>query len=56
MNLCDDETAKILNGKVIPRRQGILPGKRQHVGNAAPGVHQVDFTGKTIAFTIDGNR
>ena len=52
LNLCDDEIAKILNGKVIPGDRVFYPVK-PHIGTATPGVHQPDFTGKAIVFTID---
>ncbi len=52
LNLCDDEIAKILNGKVIPGDRVFYPVK-PHIGTATPGVHQIDFTGKAIVFTID---
>ena len=52
LNLCDDEIAKILNGKVIPGDRVFYP-VRAHIGNATPGVHQPDFGGKAIVFTID---
>ena len=52
LNLCDDEIAKIINGKVIPGDRVFYPVKA-HVGNAAPGAHQVDFTGKSIVFTVE---
>ena len=52
LNLCDDEIAKILNGKVIPGDRVFYP-VRPHIGNATPGIHQPDFTGKSIVFTID---
>ena len=53
LNLCDDETAKILNGKVIPGDRVFYPVK-PHIGTTTPGVHQPDFTGKAVVFTIDG--
>ena len=53
LNLCDDETAKILNGKVIPGDRVFYPVKA-HVGTTAPGVHQPELAGKAIVFTIDG--
>ena len=53
LNLCDDDTAKILNGKVIPGDRVFYPVK-PHVGTTAPGVHQPDLAGKAIVFTIDG--
>ena len=53
LNLCDDEIAKILNGKVIPGDRVFYPVK-PHIGTTAPGVHQPDFTGKAVVFTIDG--
>ena len=46
LNLCDDEIAKILNGKVIPGDRVFYPVK-PHVGTKTPGVHQPDYTGKT---------
>jgi NAD(P)-dependent dehydrogenase (short-subunit alcohol dehydrogenase family) len=53
LNLCDDEIAKILNGKVIPGDRVFYPVK-PHIGTTTPGVHQPDFTGKSIVFTVDG--
>lgn len=52
LNLCDDHIAKILNGKVIPGDRVFYPVK-PHVGTTTPGVHQSDFTGKSVVFTID---
>ncbi len=52
LNLCDDKIAEILNGKVIPGDRVFYPVK-PHIGTATPGVHQQDFTGKTVAFTVD---
>ena len=52
LNLCDDEIAKILNGKVIPGDRVFYP-VRAHIGNATPDVHQPDFAGKAIIFTVD---
>ena len=52
LNLCDDEIAKILNGKVVPGDRVFYPVK-PHIGTTTPGVHQPDFTGKAIVFTID---
>jgi NAD(P)-dependent dehydrogenase (short-subunit alcohol dehydrogenase family) len=52
LNLCDDEIAKILNGKVIPGDRVFYPVK-PHIGTTAPGVHQPNFTGKVVVFTID---
>jgi len=52
LNLCDDEMAKILNGKVVPGDRVFYPVK-PHIGTTTPGVHQPDFEGKTIVFTID---
>ncbi|MFZ8938031.1 MAG: SDR family NAD(P)-dependent oxidoreductase [Nitrosopumilaceae archaeon] len=53
LNLCDDEIAKIINGKVIPGDRVFYPVKA-HIGTTTPGVHQPDFTGKSIVFTVDG--
>ncbi len=52
LNLCDDEIAKILNGKVIPGDRVFYP-VRPHIGTATPGVHQPNFEGKVVVFTID---
>jgi len=52
LNLCDDEMAKILNGKVVPGDRVFYP-VRPHIGTTTPGVHQPDFGGKVIVFTID---
>ena len=52
LNLCDDEIAKILNGKVVPGDRVFYP-VRPHIGTTTPGVNQPDFGGKTIVFTID---
>ena len=52
LNLCDDHIAKILNGKVIPGDRVFYPVK-PHIGTTTPGVHQPDFTGKAVVFTID---
>jgi len=52
LNLCDDEIAKILNGKVVPGDRVFYP-VRPHIGTVTPGVHQPDFGGKVIVFTID---
>ncbi|HJJ23538.1 MAG TPA: SDR family oxidoreductase [Nitrosopumilus sp.] len=52
LNLCDDEIAKILNGKVIPGDRVFYPVK-PYIGTTTPGVHQPDFGGKAVVFTID---
>ena len=52
LNLCDDEIGKILNGKVIPGDRVFYPVRAQ-IGNETPGVHQPDFAGKAIVFTVD---
>ena len=52
LNLCDDEIAKIINGKVIPGDRVFYPVK-PHIGTTTPGVHQPDFSGKAVVFTID---
>ena len=52
LNLCDNEIAKILNGKVIPGDRVFYPVK-PHIGTTVPGVHQPDFSGKSVVFTID---
>ena len=52
LNLCDDHIAKILNGKVIPGDRVFYPVK-PHIGTTTPGVHQPDFAGKAVVFTID---
>ncbi|NWJ29041.1 SDR family oxidoreductase [Marine Group I thaumarchaeote] len=52
LNLCDDKIAKILNGKVVPGDRVFYP-VRPHIGTTTPGVHQPDFGGKVMVFTID---
>src|SRR3970282_2457091 len=52
LNLCDDQIAKILNGKIIPGDRVFYPVK-PYIGTTTPGVHQPDFTGRTVVFTID---
>jgi NAD(P)-dependent dehydrogenase (short-subunit alcohol dehydrogenase family) len=52
LNLCDEQISKILNGKIIPGDRVFYPVK-PHIGTTTPGVHQPDFTGKTVIFTID---
>jgi len=52
LNLCDDDTAKILNGKVIPGDRVFYPVK-PYIGTTTPGVHQPNFEGKAVIFTID---
>ncbi len=52
LNLCDDEIAKIVNGKVMPGDRVFYPVK-PYIGTTTPGVHQPDFTGKAVVLTID---
>jgi len=52
LNLCNDEIAKILNGKVVPGDRVFYPVK-PYIGTTTPGVHQPDFAGKAVVFTID---
>lgn len=52
LNLCDEKISTILNGKVIPGDRVFYPVK-PHVGTTTPGVHQPDFSGKSVVFTID---
>lgn len=52
LNLCDDEIAKILNGKVIPGDRVFYPVK-PHIKTAAPVINQPDFAGRAIIFTVD---
>jgi NAD(P)-dependent dehydrogenase (short-subunit alcohol dehydrogenase family) len=52
LNLCDDQIGKILNGKIIPGDRVFYPVK-PHIGTTTPGVHQPDFTGRAVVFTID---
>ena len=52
LNLCDDKIAEILNGKVIPGDRVFYP-VRPHIGTTTPGVHQPDFAGKAVIFTVD---
>ena len=52
LNLCDNQIAKILNGKIIPGDRVFYPVK-PHIGTTTPGVHQPDFTGRSVVFTVD---
>jgi len=52
LNLCDEEIGKMLNGKIIPGDRVFYPVK-PHIGTTTPGVHQPDFTGRSIVFTVD---
>ncbi|HET6516668.1 MAG TPA: SDR family oxidoreductase [Nitrosopumilaceae archaeon] len=52
LTLCDDEQAKILNGKVIPGDRVFYP-VRPHVATSTPSVHQPDFSSKVVVFTIN---
>ena len=53
LNLCDEEIAKILNGKVVPGDRVFYPVK-PHIGTAVTKVHQPDFAGGAVVFVIDG--
>lgn len=52
LTLCDDEQAKILNGKVIPGDRVFYP-VRPHIATATPSVHQPDFSSKVVVFAIN---
>ncbi len=52
LNLCGDDMAAILNGRVIPGDRVFYPVK-PHVATTAPEVHTPDFGGKAVVFTID---
>lgn len=52
LTLADDEMAKILNGKVIPGDRVFYP-VRAHIACTTPNVHQPDFNGKSVFFTIN---
>ena len=52
LTLADDEMAKILNGKVIPGDRVFYP-VRAHIAGSTPNVHQPDFSGKSVFFTIN---
>ena len=52
LNLCDDEIGRILNGKVIPGDRVFYPVK-PYVGTTTPVVHQPNFAGRSVVFTID---
>ena len=52
LNLCDDEIARILNGKVIPGDRVFYPVK-PHVGAAVPRTGHPDFAGGAFIFTVD---
>ena len=49
--LCDDEIAKILNGKVIPGDRVFYPVK-PHIASSIPDS-VVDFGSKVVVFTVD---
>ena len=51
--LCDDEIAKILNGKVIPGDRVFYPVK-PHITSSVPET-TVDFGSKVVVFTVDAN-
>jgi NAD(P)-dependent dehydrogenase (short-subunit alcohol dehydrogenase family) len=50
--LCDDNIAKILNGKVIPGDRVFYP-VRPHIATTTPDVAQPDFSSKVFVFTVD---
>lgn len=52
LTLCDNEQAKILNGKVIPGDRVFYP-VRPHIATATPSVHQPDFSSKVVVFAIN---
>jgi NAD(P)-dependent dehydrogenase (short-subunit alcohol dehydrogenase family) len=52
LTLADDNMAKILNGKVIPGDRVFYP-VRAHIASSTPNVHQPDFKGKSVFFTIN---
>ena len=52
LTLCDDEQAKILNGKVIPGDRVFYP-VRPHIATATPSVHQPDFSSKVVVFAVN---
>lgn len=52
LTLCDDEQAKILNGKVIPGDRVFYP-VRPHIATSTPSVHQPDFSSKVVIFAIN---
>jgi len=52
LNLCDDQISRILNGKIIPGDRVFYPVK-PHIGTTTPDIHQPDFTGRSVVFTID---
>ncbi len=51
LDLCDDDMAAILNGKVVPGDRVFYPVK-PHIGAAAPSVHRPDLAGKAVVLTI----
>lgn len=52
LNLCEDEIAKILNGKVIPGDRVFYPVK-PHVGTLVKNNKKQDIAGKVIVLTVD---
>ena len=52
LNLCDDQIATILNGKVIPGDRVFYPVK-PHVGASAPTVPKPNLANRSIVITAD---
>ncbi len=52
LTLCDDEQAKILNGKVIPGDRVFYPVK-PHIGTTTPSVHQPNYSSKVVVFAVN---
>lgn len=52
LNLCDDDIAAILNGKVVPGDRVFYPVK-PHVGASTPMVHKQDFGQGVVVITLD---
>ncbi len=52
LNLCGDDMARILNGKVVPGDRVFYPVK-PHVTTTAPEVHTQDFKGRAVVLTVD---
>jgi len=51
LQLCDDDTAKILNGKVIPGDRVFYPVK-PHIGTSPPPAPKPNLAERSVVFTV----
>ncbi len=52
LNLCDNNIARILNGKVVPGDR-VFYAVKPHVGAGVPEVHKPDLAGRSVALIVD---